>query len=442
MTPFMRHHLKETLIKAYRPMDVIWHPIVFQDESADFNEPWIFPFVIPMDRADCKSKMPQYTMRNYWIESYPIVDEDYYVTVDDDDMYEQGVFDAVKLIDDDIVIISLKRGHRVPKDAIPIRQYPPSTLLAHPDNVRRGEISSQQSFVKGKIFKAHRFDDSSQFGDGDMAVHHKEDGEQIVYRPDLFALFNYYEPGRWDRHKYAFGVLVNDMMRLDMVLRQSQLDSTISCHTIKMPTSATNGLNKLLDVIEVEGAEVAILTHQDMYYRNGWLEQVDEQLNLLPEDWIVAGVVGKDIEGRYVGKFHDMRTPSHFNRKDITYPSPAICVDECCIIINMKKGFRFDETLDGFDLYGTMAICLAWEMGGSAWVIDAFCEHYCTRPFDWMPDKTFEERFMWIHRRFPNALHIDTTVLGVPQKGDPPRWDMVTDALSEQITAHQEALTN
>jgi hypothetical protein len=240
--------------------------------------------------------------------------------------------------------------------------------------------------------------------------------------------------------KFSFGVMTNDMMRLDMVLRKSELDPALPCHTIKNPDSATKGLNKLLGIIEAEGADVAILTHHDMFYRRGWMKQVEDQLRLLPEDWIVAGVVGKDRDGHYCGRFHDMRTPLHFNRVDITYPQPAICFDECCIFVNLKKGFRFDETLEGFDLYGTMAVCLAWEMGGSAWVIDAFAEHYCMRSFDWMPDKKFEESFIWLHSRFPNAPRIDTTVLGVPHKGDPPRWDKTGDALQEQIAAHGESL--
>jgi hypothetical protein len=437
----MRHHLKDTLIKAYGPMNIIWHPIVFQDESANFNEPWIFPYIIPMNRKDCKAAMPQYTMRNWWIKNNGIIDDDYYVTVDDDDMYEAGVFDAIKQMDADIVIISLKRGHQIPADAISIRQYPINTLIAHPDNVQRGEISSQQSIIKGKIFKAHLFDDSSQFGDGDMAVHHKKSGEQIAYRPELFALFNYYEPGRWNKPEISFGVLVNDMMRLNMVLRNSALDPSIPCHTIKMPESATKGLNKLLDIIETSGATVAVLTHQDMFYRQGWTEQVKEQLAKLPDNWIVAGIVGKDMAGKYAGKFHDMRTPLQFGSESDIFPIPASCFDESCIIVNMKKKFRFDEGLDGFDLYGTLCVLQTWEMGGTAWIINAFAEHYCMRPFTWYPDKTFEESFMFLHRRFPNAFRIDTTVIGVIRQDNPPRWDKTIEALAEQSAIHAKSLT-
>ena len=215
--------------------------------------------------------------------------------------------------------------------------------------------------------------------------------------------------------KVVFGILVNNLMRLDMVFRQSELDPLIKCHTIKMPETATKGFNKLLEIMENEGNDIAILSHQDMYYRSGWIEQVIEKIGQLPDSWVVAGIIGKDMEGKICGRMHDMRIPLHFSTSH-NFPHPASCFDECCIIINLKKGFRFDEGLPGFDLYGTLVVLQTWEMGGTAWIIDCFCEHYCMRSFDWYPDKNFEDCFKWIHQRFPDAKRIDSTVMGVQQE--------------------------
>ena len=215
----------------------------------------------------------------------------------------------------------------------------------------------------------------------------------------------------------AFGVMVNDLMRLDMCFRQSEIDG--KAHIIKEPESATKGLNRLLDIAQAQGADVAVLAHQDMYFRQAWIQQVKDQLSLLPDSWVVAGIIGKDLEGNICGKFHDMRIAPVFNTSDIhTFPQPAACFDECCIIVNLKSGFRFDEALEGFDLYGTMVVLQAQEMGGTAWIIDAFAEHYCMRPFSWFPDKDFQARFKWLHERFPNALKIDSTVLAVPNQNE------------------------
>ena len=213
--------------------------------------------------------------------------------------------------------------------------------------------------------------------------------------------------------KVSFGVLVNSIMRLDMVFSQSEIDG--SAHTIKMPETACKGLNKMLGIMEEEGSDIAVLAHQDMFFRAGWVDQMKEQIAKLPNSWIVAGPIGKDMEGKICGRLHDMRIPLHFSTKH-TFPHPASCFDECCLIINLKKGFRFDEDMPGFDLYGTLCVLQAKEMGGTAWVIDAFCEHYCMRSFEWRPDKNFENCYKWIHKRFPNADRIDTTVMGVEEK--------------------------
>lgn len=218
-----------------------------------------------------------------------------------------------------------------------------------------------------------------------------------------------------DKIKISFGVMVNDMLRLDMVLRQSELQGKM--HFIQNPESATIGLNKLLAVMEEEGADVGVLTHQDMFYRNGWLAQVRGQLSLLPDSWVVAGIIGKDPDGLICGKFHDMRIPLQFNTSHVhSYPHPACCFDECCIIVNLGKGFRFDESMEGFDLYGTLAVLQAWEMGGSAWIIDAFAEHYCMRPFSWVPDELFKRNFKWLYDRYRQLGRLDSTAIGLSRE--------------------------
>lgn len=207
----------------------------------------------------------------------------------------------------------------------------------------------------------------------------------------------------------GFGALVNDHIRLNMVLRESEIDGKM--YFIKDPSTATSGLNRLIDLMKNSGNDVAVLTHQDMFFRQGWIETVKDRLNKLPDNWIVAGIIGKDKKGFICGKFHDMRMPLFFN-SDHKFPVEASCFDECCILINLKSEFRFDEGLDGFDLYGTLAVLQAEEMGGSAWIIDAFAEHYCMRTFPWIPGEDFYSRLDWIKKRFPNIKHIRSTALG------------------------------
>ncbi len=413
--PFSRPENKDKLIEAYRPMGVILHPIMFEDEEIEFpDEEWIQPFVIREKSTDCKAMMPGTYKRNRWIGSRIVFGNDYYVTADDDDMYEPNVMSEIRQMNDDIVVISMKRGHRIPKGIKPPRDYPTNTLFAAPENVELGSISAQQSFVKGHIFKQHLHDEEIHVWDGELIIHHKESGEQIAYRPDLFALFNYYEPERWDHNqpKVVFGCMINDPQRFSMVLRQSQINSPLMF--VQNPESATKGLNILLDKSELESADIAVLCHQDIYFRQGWVEQLRYQVKMLSDDWICAGVIGKDATGLVCGKFHDMRIPDHFNTSDIhSFPQEVCCFDEAVIIINMNKGFRFDEDLTGWDLYGTLVVIQSWEMGGKAYVLDLFTEHYCMRPFSWSPCETFIKNYKLLHDRFSAKWKLDSTALGL-----------------------------
>jgi len=227
--------------------------------------------------------------------------------------------------------------------------------------------------------------------------------------------------------RMAFGVMVNDFQRLDMCLKQSEIIGDM--HYVKSPESATKGLNKLLDIIEGEGAEIAALVHQDMYFTRGWIDQVKSQIAQLPDDWMVAGIIGKDYQGRICGKIHDMRIAPYFNTSDIhTFPHPACCFDECVIIVNIKSGFRFDESFEGFDLYGTLCVLQTWEMGGSAWVIDAIADHYCTRPFTWVPDQLFIDNYKRLFDRYKKIGRVDSTAIGLPEGTDDPLAFMTSAA--------------
>ncbi len=416
--PFYRQGNKEKLIDAYRPMNVILHPIMFYDElhewdktSTSRDEAWVQPFVVAGNSDDCEVERIECFKRNKFIKGCAINDDDYYVCVDDDDMYESNVFNEIRKMDDDIIIISMKRGYQIPKGILPERRYPTSTLIAHSDNIAITKISGQQSFVKGKIFKQHLFDEEYQAWDGLMAIHYKESGEQIVYRPDLFVLFNYYESERWTKSKVAFGVMVNDPQRLDMVFGRSHLEG--QAYLVKEPESATKGLNYLLDTMEKEGAEIGVLCHQDMHFRSGWVEQMLSQIKLLPESWTVASPIGKDMQGRVCGRFRDMRIPDMFDTSNIhNFPHEASCFDECVIIVNLKKKFRFDEGLNDFHLYGTLAVLQANEVGGTAWIINACCEHYIMRSFRWEPNENFKKNYKWLYDKFPGALRVDSTAIG------------------------------
>ena len=191
--PFAREHLKDTLLKVYENKDIILHPIT--DKTIEWDRPWVKPVFVSGEIT----KNPYHKL-NYFIATQEIVDEDYYWWMSDDDSVEENVIPKLKGMDDDVVFISMKRGNHVPKTPDPVSMHPAWTLYAHPGKVAINDIGAEQMIVKGKVFKTLKYDMESPYADGMMAIYLKQN-YPIRYEPDLFVLFNYFQPGRWNKEE-------------------------------------------------------------------------------------------------------------------------------------------------------------------------------------------------------------------------------------------------
>lgn len=196
ITLFSRHENLERLKNIYRDRGIVWHLVQFQNEKiVDADEPWIKNFIIPYDR---KSGL-MLDANNYFILNAQIKDDDYYVFAPDDDIFGPGVFEKIKTLSDDVVIVSMKRGDNIPHDGT--APHGTETLIACPENTRVNCIGGEQFFVKGDKFKRHLYNETFYGADGQMAETLKAN-YQIRYEPDLFCFFNYLQPGRWATQIY------------------------------------------------------------------------------------------------------------------------------------------------------------------------------------------------------------------------------------------------
>jgi hypothetical protein len=198
LTSFWRIENKDILIDYLKPMDITWHPVVYvhdYKENILFNEPWIE--AVYMDNYP-PGVHRNYHKMNYFIETQEIVDDDYYCFMADDDMYEADVMPFVKEQTADVVFISAKRGdHRIPFGNA---CHGTHTLFAYgKDSIRMGNVDKGQIFVKGKILKASRFGNIDE-SDGLYAEWLVNNFKYIKYAPDKYFLFNFFQPGRWDKN--------------------------------------------------------------------------------------------------------------------------------------------------------------------------------------------------------------------------------------------------
>lgn len=198
-TAFYRVNLLNTIIDHYEPMDIIWHPVTFQSEAIEWPDiDWIQPYIIPDNPNVSKEVIALgYYKNNAFIRSGLVNDDDYYICLDDDDMIEPEAVESIKKLDDDTIFISLKRGSNTPEVKEESRKYGTSTLIADPKNVSVGTVSKQQIVTKGKVFRRLNYLEHVHYADGILAVWLKQNFP-IRYEPGLYAMFNYFEPGRWE----------------------------------------------------------------------------------------------------------------------------------------------------------------------------------------------------------------------------------------------------
>lgn len=184
---YKRPQYKEDIIKQFQEHHdahgIILHPVSYFEEK--WGKPWIKPLVV----SETSGWTQCYDKFNQWIQKATVIDNDQYVFISDDDAFPPGFFDLPSA---EVIITSIQRGQNCPPSGKP---YPPTPLIASPDNMRPGEVDLMQMIVRGDIVKKMHWH-NSEIGDGLMAEWLKF-YHTVIYMPNKFGWFNYLQPGRW-----------------------------------------------------------------------------------------------------------------------------------------------------------------------------------------------------------------------------------------------------
>lgn len=206
ITPLARVQNINDLVNHLEPKKIKWHVITDEDSDIQFDikKDWVFHHICPNKGIDFWERC--HNSINWFIENRIVNDDEYYGVMNDDDGYEDNFFENLKTAIsatnshnqfNDLIISSMMRGHNTPIDAIPVRQHPTWTLYAQPNNMKVGHVGLEQFFVKGKILKNHKIP-LTPCGDGEF-INNLTNIYGGLYLPNNFVLFNYFEPGRWNK---------------------------------------------------------------------------------------------------------------------------------------------------------------------------------------------------------------------------------------------------
>lgn len=149
--------------------------------------------------------------------------------------------------------------------------------------------------------------------------------------------------------------------------------------------SASNALNVAIDSAR---ADHVIVAHQDVELLSsgrtdcvGWFDKLDEIIDGQSDDWAILGSAGIALKygsadvGKWGGalKTDTVAIGSVWHSDEALNEEPywngikdtllAHCCDECLMVIDRKKGMRFDSQFHGFHFYG-VDICLQARAAG------------------------------------------------------------------------------
>lgn len=171
--------------------------------------------------------------------------------------------------------------------------------------------------------------------------------------------------------------------------------------------SATQAYNRGFEQTQ---ARFCIFVHQDVYLPAGWLDKAIariEQLTREHPDWVVAGPYGIRPGGDAVGRVWDVNLRCELGHPG--FPATAVgSLDELLLICRRASGYRFDENLRPFHMYGVDIVQSALAMGGSAWAIEVPVVHN-NRPTTTLRGG-YAEAYMYMRRKWRRNLPIHTTV--------------------------------
>jgi len=172
--------------------------------------------------------------------------------------------------------------------------------------------------------------------------------------------------------------------------------------------SASLAYNDALDKAETD---LVVFCHQDVYFPESWLGDLQRSLDMLAisdPNWGVLGGFGATNRREWLGYVYS--TGLGVMGGPFERPIEIETLDEYVLILRKSSGLRFDPNLPHFHFYGTDICMAAREQGKRCYAIPAFAVHNTS--FGAVAPG-FDEGCRYIAKRWKKFLPIQTTCVRV-----------------------------
>jgi hypothetical protein len=173
--------------------------------------------------------------------------------------------------------------------------------------------------------------------------------------------------------------------------------------------SASRAYNEAIDRSE---NDIIVFAHQDIYFPESWIRDLNNALSYLEKEdpkWGVLGCGGVTQDDERWGFLYS--TGLGVLGRPFAFPQPIQTLDEIVLIIKKSSGLRFDDTLPHFHFYGTDICMEAKEKGRKAYAMSSFVIHN-TKLISNL-NKEYFECYKHIKKRWKKYLPIQTTCIRI-----------------------------
>jgi hypothetical protein len=171
------------------------------------------------------------------------------------------------------------------------------------------------------------------------------------------------------------------------------------------------------DAIDKSVNDLIVFCHQDMFFPEPWISQVQEivtRLSVQDPNWGVLGCCGATSDGQIRGYVYSTGIGIIGVESE---PAQVQTLDEIVVILRKSSGLRFDNKLPHFHLYGS-DICLRAALHGmKSYAIAAFCVHNAYANFHL--SREFYECCRYMRRTWRQSLPIQTTCVKITRSNVP-----------------------
>lgn len=207
----------------------------------------------------------------------------------------------------------------------------------------------------------------------------------------------------------AFVTLVNDRAQFEacqasLRAQAEPFPAWLMVEPNKQGWNAAQGLNH---GIEQLSAEWIVCIHQDVLFPAGFWARFGEQLQKLPADVAVAGIVGCERSGRFRGHIVDPNGHCYWP----SLPCDVLAVDEVMLAVRKTSGLRFDHEMPGFHCYGADLCFEADRAGLRVVAIDAPLVHLSTGKLDASYERASQRLLAKWGERYGHVLPMPTIVV-------------------------------